>query len=119
MHELGIARNIVAIVADAAAGRRVLRITLEIGELSGVLADAIAFCFDAAARGTPVAGAALELRRIAGRGRCRACGEELATPALFTPCPCGSRDIARLAGEELLIKTMECEEAADVRDLRM
>ena len=45
MHELGISRNIVAIVGDAAKGRRVRRVTLEIGKLSGVMADAIVFCF--------------------------------------------------------------------------
>jgi Zn finger protein HypA/HybF involved in hydrogenase expression len=43
MHELGITRNIVAIVADAANGRRVRCVTLEIGKLSGVMKDAIAF----------------------------------------------------------------------------
>jgi Zn finger protein HypA/HybF involved in hydrogenase expression len=46
MHELAITRNIVAIVGEAARGRRVTRVTLEIGKLSGVMADAVAFCFD-------------------------------------------------------------------------
>ncbi|MGD0105021.1 MAG: hydrogenase maturation nickel metallochaperone HypA [Rhodopila sp.] len=52
MHELGIARKIVAIVGDAARGRRVLRVTLEVGKLSGVMSDAIAFCFDVVSEGT-------------------------------------------------------------------
>ncbi|MFX9216735.1 hydrogenase maturation nickel metallochaperone HypA, partial [Acinetobacter baumannii] len=52
MHELGISRNIVAIVGDAAKGRRVRRVTLEIGKLSGVMADAIVFCFETVAQGT-------------------------------------------------------------------
>lgn len=112
MHELSITRNIVAIAADAAAGRRVTRITLEVGALSGVMADAIAFCFDIVVRDSPIAGAALEIRTIAGRGRCAACATELDTPTLFTPCPCGSRAITRIAGEELLIKTLDLEEAS-------
>lgn len=66
MHELGICRNIVAIVGEAAKGRRVRRITLEIGSLSGVVAEAVEFAFDLAAEGTPAAGAALEIRRLAG-----------------------------------------------------
>ena len=66
MHELGISRNIVAIVADAARGRRVRRITLEIGALSGVVPEAIEFAFDLAAEGTPAAGAVLDIRRLAG-----------------------------------------------------
>lgn len=110
MHELGIVRNIVAIVGDAAKGRRVRRVNIEVGELSGVMTDAIAFCFDAVARGTLLEGAALQIRKIEGRARCDACGAEFATQTLFTPCSCGSRRLTRLQGEELNIKSMELEE---------
>ena len=51
MHELSITRNVVSIVEEAARGRRVRRVTLEVGELSGVVSDAIAFCFDVVTRG--------------------------------------------------------------------
>jgi hydrogenase nickel incorporation protein HypA/HybF len=109
MHELGITRNVIAIVSDAADGRPVRKVTLEIGKLSGVMADAIAFCFDAVAKGTPLEGAKLDIREIDGRGRCSVCGMEFAMPALYTPCPCGSRSFTRLCGEELRVKTMELE----------
>ena len=66
MHELGITRNIVAIVGDAALGRRVVRITLEIGARAGVQPAAIAFCFDVVARGTAVEGAVLDIVALAG-----------------------------------------------------
>ncbi|ODR98202.1 hydrogenase nickel incorporation protein HypA [Methyloceanibacter superfactus] len=112
MHELGITRNIVAIVADAAKGRKVRRVTLEVGELSGVMTDAIAFCFDVVAQGTALEGATLDIRTVRGRARCTSCGSEFATATLYTPCACGSHRIERLAGEELNIKTMELEEAA-------
>ena len=74
--------------------------------------EAIAFCFDVVAAGTALEGAVLDIRNVEGRGRCTACGAEFATATLYTPCSCGSRQIERLAGEELLIKTMELEEAA-------
>jgi hydrogenase nickel incorporation protein HypA/HybF len=112
MHELGIARNIVAIVSDAAQGRKVRRVTLEVGALSGVMTDAIAFCFPIAAEGTVLEGAALDIREIEGRARCAACGTEFEMPTLYAACPCGSRKLERLQGEELNIKTMELEEAA-------
>jgi hydrogenase nickel incorporation protein HypA/HybF len=112
MHELGITRNIVAIVSDAAKGRRVRRVTLEVGTLSGVMSEAIAFCFDVVAAGTVLEGAELDIRKIDGRARCTACGSEFATATLYSPCACGSRQIERVAGEELTIKTMELEEAA-------
>ena len=86
MHELGIVRNIVAIVSDAAKGRRVRRVTLDVGKLSGVMVDAIAFCFEPVAQGTALEGAPLEIRQIEGRARCRACGVEFANETLFTPC---------------------------------
>lgn len=112
MHELGITRSIVAIVVEAAKGRRVKRVTLEVGELSGVMTDAIAFCFDVVAKDTVLDGAALDIRKVQGAARCRTCGAEFAMPTLLVSCACGSRDLVRLRGEELEIKTMELEEAA-------
>jgi hydrogenase nickel incorporation protein HypA/HybF len=52
--ELGITRNIVAIMDEAAKGRRVGRVTLEVGKLSGVVSETIAFCFDAVTAGTAI-----------------------------------------------------------------
>jgi hydrogenase nickel incorporation protein HypA/HybF len=112
MHELAITRNIVAIVSEAAGDHRVRCVTLDVGRLSGVMPDAIAFCFEAAAEGTVLEGARLEIRLIDGRGQCEDCGSEFSTETIFAPCPCGSRRVVRLAGEELMVKTMELEEAA-------
>ena len=111
MHELSITRNIVAIVAEAAAGRRVRRVTLEIGALSGVMQEAIEFCFDIVAEGTVLAGAELEIRRIEGRAFCLECRSDFAAGTIFAPCPCGSRRVERRQGEELNIKTMDLEDA--------
>jgi hydrogenase nickel incorporation protein HypA/HybF len=112
VHELGITRNIVAIVVDAAQGKRVTRVVLEVGRLGGVMADAIAFCFDVVAKGTPLEGAKLDIVEVAGRARCRGCATEFGVANLFTACACGSRDVALIRGEELMIKTMDIEEAA-------
>jgi hydrogenase nickel incorporation protein HypA/HybF len=67
MHELGITRNIVAIAQEAARGRRIVRITLEVGAQAGVDARAIAFCFDVVAQGTAAQGAVLDIVPLAGR----------------------------------------------------
>ena len=112
MHELGITRNIVAIVEEAAKGRRVKRVTLDMGAHCGVVPDAVAFCFDIVARGTLLDGARLDIRRIKGRGQCRTCGAIFDTKTLHQPCRCGSHAIERLTGEELKIREMEIEEAA-------
>ena len=112
MHELGISRNIVAIVGEAARGRRVRRVVLEIGKLSGVVPDAISFCFDAVAQGTSVEGASLDIREIEGRARCLACDAEFPVVTLLAACACGSRRLIHVAGEELNVKSMELDEVA-------
>jgi len=45
------------VVEEAAKGRRVRRVTLDVGQLSGVMPDAILFCFDIVAKGTLLDGA--------------------------------------------------------------
>jgi hydrogenase nickel incorporation protein HypA/HybF len=110
MHELSIAGSIVDLVDQAAAGRRICKVTLEIGRLSGVSPDAVSFCFPEVARGTNAESATLEIREIDGRARCESCGEEFATPSLLTTCSCGSLSFQRLSGDELKIKSIEIEE---------
>ena len=80
------------------------------GKLSGVMTDAIAFCFDVVAQGTVLEGATLDITEVDGRARCTACGAEFDMPTLYAACACGSRRLHRLQGEELKIKTMELEE---------
>ena len=112
MHELGITQNIVGIVAEHSAGRPVKRVVLEVGTLAGVMTDAIEFCFDVVAKGTPLEGARLEIHKVEARAKCRSCGSEFTQAALFSACACGSRDAERLSGEELNIKEYELDQAA-------
>jgi hydrogenase nickel incorporation protein HypA/HybF len=112
MHELSITRNIVAIVDEAARGRRVCRVMLQIGKLSGVMPDAVLFCFDIVAQGTALHGARLDIEEIEARARCDTCGGESSLPHLGASCPCGSRRLTLIQGEELKIRTIELEEAA-------
>lgn len=60
MHELGLTRNIVAIVAEHAGERPVKRVQVAVGARACVEKQALAFCFDLVARGTVLEGAALE-----------------------------------------------------------
>jgi hydrogenase nickel incorporation protein HypA/HybF len=107
MHELSIARNVVAICSERANGARVQRVTLVIGQLSGVMADAVRFCFDPCARGTPVEGAQLEIVEAPGLAACRACGAQVRLAMLAGRCACGSADLRMLGGQELKIREME------------
>lgn len=66
MHELGLTRNLVAIVSEHAAGRRVRRVWLEIGKASAIMPDAVRFCFDVCSKGTSLEGAALDILECEG-----------------------------------------------------
>ncbi len=107
MHELAIVHGIVESVTERSGGGRVLRIVLEIGELTAVLPDALRFCFDLAAEGTLAEGATLDIRPTEGLARCRECGCEIPVRRLYDPCPCGSTNLELLRGDELRIKEME------------
>jgi hydrogenase nickel incorporation protein HypA/HybF len=111
MHELAITCGIVDLVAEAAQGRRVARVTVEIGRLSGVVPDAIAFCFPEVAKGTEAEAASLDICEIDAMARCDVCGAEFPTPSMLTACPCGSLRFRRLAGEELNVRSIELDEA--------
>ena len=62
MHELGITQSIVDIAARTArdqGAERIVSVTVEIGSLSGVIPDAVEFCFEACSQGTLLEGSRL------------------------------------------------------------
>lgn len=67
MHELAIAMDIVD-VAEARCGgaRRIVKVTVEIGDRAFVVRDALEFCWRAATEGTAAEGAALDIIASAG-----------------------------------------------------
>jgi hydrogenase nickel incorporation protein HypA/HybF len=107
MHELAVTQEIVEILRERAGKRKVRRVVIEIGKLSLILPDAVRFCFDLCAEGTPAEGAQLEILEPAGRARCRDCGGEVALEQPFGRCACGSTDLDWISGEELKVKEME------------
>jgi len=113
MHEIGITRSIVTIAVEhlRASGRqRVLSVSVAIGDLSGVVADAVEFCFDVVAEDTPLAGSRLIIERIAGRKRCHDCQTGFAADNQTFCCPaCGSCLLEVTAGDELQVTEMEVE----------
>lgn len=110
MHELAITQSVVEICEKNAAGRRVVAVTLEIGDLSGVVPEAVEFCFEACISDTLLEGARLIIERIPARGRCPGCGGEVLVETLYDPCPlCGDYGIGVISGEELRVKELEVE----------
>ena len=107
MHELALTQSVVDLVAERTPGRQVVSVRVQVGLLSGVVPDAMAFAFDLVTAGTPLEGATLVLDEVRGRIRCRACGTESTTTDLLLLCGCGSADVEVVAGQELRVLSVE------------
>ena len=111
MHELSIARSIADIAVRHARGRRVTRVEVAVGYLRQVVPSALEFAFALVADGTPIDGAELVLNVVPVTVRCRACGEESVLDEFPLLCrACHSGDVDVIAGEELLVESLDVEE---------
>lgn len=106
MHELAITQGVVDMVVERTAGRHVASVHVQVGRLSGVVPDAMRFCYDVAVSGTPLEGTTLEIEETAGRGSCRTCGSDFVLDDLILLCPCGSADVRIVAGQELQVTSV-------------
>jgi len=107
VHELTIAESVVDAVTERLPGAKVTCVHLEIGALTGVVADSVRFCFDLAAEGTALADARLEIIEPPAQCRCRACGADFRPDWPVVVCPCGSPDVTVLDGEQLKIVSVQ------------
>jgi hydrogenase nickel incorporation protein HypA/HybF len=107
VHELSITQGVVEAITARMGDAPVVRVRLEVGKLSGLVPDAVRFCFEMVASGTTCAGATLEIDEPTGSARCRTCGADFATAEVLPLCACGSADVAVLGGTELRIKEVE------------
>jgi len=111
LHELSLTQNIVELAIEYARrenARVILSLTIEIGALSGVMAEAVSFAFDVCSQDTMAQGAQLEIRHIPGLGRCMACHEQTEMETLSYVCPaCGSLALETLQGQEMKFIEME------------
>ncbi|MCM2264410.1 MAG: hydrogenase maturation nickel metallochaperone HypA [Desulfuromonadales bacterium] len=111
MHELSLTQSLVEIAEEHArrAGGTVIRgITLEVGELSGAVPEALEFAFDVCSRGTLAEGATLTIRRVPGHGRCAVCAAETVCHELTAVCPvCGALGFELDTGTELRVLELE------------
>jgi hydrogenase nickel incorporation protein HypA/HybF len=115
MHELGLAQGILDLVrqsvpeADLPAVRAV---RVRVGEMAGVVADSLDFCFSAILTGTPCEKAFLAIEHVPPRASCRACRTEFSLRVPVFQCPsCGGTDVTLVAGRELDVVAVDLEEA--------
>jgi hydrogenase nickel incorporation protein HypA/HybF len=114
MHELGIANS----VLDAARAEaqlhpsmRLTKIVVRVGDLAGVDAEALSFCFEALVKETDLEPVALEIERRPQRHRCQRCSSEFVVVNYNTTCPvCGETLTTFLCGTELELAYLEMED---------
>jgi hydrogenase nickel incorporation protein HypA/HybF len=110
MHEFSLVLNIIDIVTEYAVkenAKEVKEVEIEVGELSGVVYDALEFAVQMAVKGTIMENSAVHIQVIKGLARCTDCLHEYETDSLFKPCPnCNAcaPDIVR--GKELRVKSI-------------
>jgi hydrogenase nickel incorporation protein HypA/HybF len=113
MHEMSLAQGILEIVEEAARAREARSVTsvcLELGALSGVEPEAIAFCFDAVARGTVAEGARLVIEAVPGRAWCLACNRSVPLARRDDPCPlCAGYQMQMTDGARMRVRELEIE----------
>ncbi len=113
MHEMSLAEGVLQLIEDAAREQHFARVTmvcLEIGALSSVERESLAFCFDAVTRSSIAEGACLEILEVPGSGWCLPCGRAVAMAELYDACPhCGGYQVQVTGGTEMRVKELEVE----------
>ena len=114
MHELSIAVDLIEAATtylDRVESAQVIAVHLKLGPLSGVVKEALAFSFDAAAAGTRLEGARLQIRDVPVAVWCDACDAERDLPDLTRRrCPvCQSPAPHVTRGDELELVGLEIE----------
>ena len=115
MHELGIALDIIDVASETLGDLgavRVKSVRIRLGPLAGVVKQALMFSFDAAAAGTRLEHARLEIEDVAVAGWCDTCAAEREPADLAVRrCPvCQSLMARLLRGDELQVLALEIED---------
>jgi hydrogenase nickel incorporation protein HypA/HybF len=110
---MSIAMSVAQIVVERAreeGATRALCVTVEVGELSGVMPEALEFCYEAAVMGGLAEGSRLVVKRIPAVAVCGECGETFAPDARIFVCPkCDGFTAELKSGEELAVSEIEVE----------
>ena len=120
MHEYSIVQSLVDSVGAAmkeTPDAVVLRVRIEIGDLSGVDVDLLTTAFETFRDDTCCAQAELLIERVSTQWVCTACDRPIASGAILR-CPDCNEPARLAAGDEILLRQIEME-VPDVPGLRL
>ena len=111
MHELSVAQNIIDIVRDNVPKEELVNvksILIDVGEMSGIVADSLEFCFDVVKLETPLQNSKINIKKIPFILFCNQCNKETSNTAGIRMCEyCGGFDTRIISGTEMQIKEVE------------
>ncbi|WP_282209175.1 hydrogenase maturation nickel metallochaperone HypA [Parvibacter caecicola] len=112
MHELGLVFALSDLLEEVAAEQdlsRICRVTVELGEVSGVVAEQLQDAWGwAAQKSDLLRGCQLELKTVPAVTVCNSCGRTYPTVPQGRICPhCGSSDTQLLRGNEFEVTEVE------------
>ena len=108
MHEVSICTAIAKIAHQAAAGRSVERVRVDVGYLRQAVPDTLRHCWEMVVFGTPLDGVPLEVSQIPAVIQCRPCGARTQLDEPICRCDqCGSTDTDVVNGNELSVTSLD------------
>jgi hydrogenase nickel incorporation protein HypA/HybF len=113
MHELAITQSMFGIVlkqAEQSKAKKVTKINLVIGEMTGVVEDCVQFYMDILSKGTIAEGVKVVVKSVTPTARCRSCDKMFPVKEMEWKCPqCGSINLEINGGKELFVESIEVE----------
>ncbi len=117
MHELSVCMSLldqVTAIAEERDARRVTRIELTVGPLSGIEIDLLETAWPIAAAGSLADEAEFIVEATPVVVHCGACGEETPATSNRLVCGnCGAHQTRVVSGEEMILQRLELETSAD------
>jgi len=113
MHEMAIAQSMLDLAleqAEKAGARKLGKINLIIGEMTGVVGKSMQFYFDFISKSTIAEGATLVIKTVPMTARCHECNRQFELGELDWACPhCKSSRLEIVGGKELFVESIEVE----------
>jgi len=111
MHEVSIIQSVVEIVTNKAIENKftkVNKVSLKIGELSGVMPQSLNFAFKSCIIDTMLEGSTLEIEKVKAVAECLDCKQKFPIDHFNKLCPCCNKFSSNIiSGYELYINTIE------------
>jgi hydrogenase nickel incorporation protein HypA/HybF len=111
VHEAGLAQTALEVAADRARDRgatRIHRLTLRVGDLSGVVPESLRFALESLSTGTAAEGATFEIEVVPVECHCPDCARLFRPTDVVYACPdCGAISPDVRQGHELVLVSLE------------